>query len=463
MPSPAVTAQASVKPFSLSRWFGTVGLLSIVVLTVACALLLSRLFADRMLLQEGRLTMQFVQSIIDVEVGASYFAEAAIPESNYMEKLLLHIAGSPDVLRTNLYSRNRRILWSSDATLIGRSFANAPNAELDAALGGQLEVHEEADEDEGEGDSKLEHANLRPQDDYYIEIYVPVWDPARQEVVGAVELYRAPRLLRETIVAGMRIIWAGAIGAGVLLYLALLPLVRRAERMIRMQQERLVESETLAAVGDLGAAVAHGIRNPLAVIRSSAELMRDGNDNDGVREAASDIMTQVDRLEHWVRELLTYVHLPKGGVESVELEALIRDNLVYFSGEMRRRGIDAVVDFSKDLPPVRGDSLLLAQVANSVIANALEAMQHGGKFTVTGKSGSAGVVVLQIKDTGVGMTDEQLRRAFKPFHTTKSQGLGVGLPLAKRIVERMGGKISLSSEAGAGTIVDITLLAAGRS
>jgi signal transduction histidine kinase len=130
---------------------------------------------------------------------------------------------------------------------------------------------------------------------------------------------------------------------------------------------------------------------------------------------------------------------------------------------MRRRGIDAVVDFSKDLPPVRGDSLLLAQVANSVIANALEAMQHGGKFTVSGKSGSAGVVVLQIKDTGVGMTDEQLRLAFKPFHTTKSQGLGVGLPLAKRIVERMGGKISLSSEAGAGTIVDITLLAAGRS
>ncbi len=284
MPRGADTVDSSAKSFSLSRWFHTVGLLSILLLAVICALLLSRLFANRMLQQEGRLTMQFVQSIIDIEQGAAYFAKPVSEQSNYMEELLVHIAGSPDVLRANLYSRERQILWSSDASLIGRSFAGAPNEELDSALNGRLEVHAE-DEDEETDEPKLEHANLESRGDYFIEIYVPVWDTQRKNVVGAVELYRAPRLLRETIVAGMQIIWAGALGAGVLLYLALLPLVRRAERLIRAQQQRLVETETLAAVGDLGSAVAHGIRNPLAVIRSSAELVRDGDAGpDGVRE-----------------------------------------------------------------------------------------------------------------------------------------------------------------------------------
>ena len=236
--------------FSLSRWFTTVGLLSIVLLAVIGALLLSRLFEERMLSQEGRLTMQFVQGIIDVEGAASYFERPQADHESYMEQLLAHIARSPDVLRTNLYSRDRRVIWSSDPSLTGRSFAGEANPELDAALAGELEIHEEqADEEHHE---KAEHSNLPAGDDYFIELYVPVWDSARKNVVGAVELYRAAKLLRETIASGMRLIWAGALGAAAVLYVALLPLVRRADAMIRDQQDRIVEAQTLAAIGDLG-------------------------------------------------------------------------------------------------------------------------------------------------------------------------------------------------------------------
>jgi signal transduction histidine kinase len=430
-------------------------LISILLLAIIGAALLSRLFAKNMLLQEGRLTMQFIQSIIDVEDASTYFQSTAVDDSNYMQELLAHISGSPDVLRANLYSRARRIIWSSDPSLTGRSFANAPNPDLDSALNGKLEIHQEA-EDEPD-DEKAEHLNLRTNDDYFIEIYVPVWDRARRDVVGAVELYRAPRLLQETIVSGMRIIWAGALGAGVLLYVALLPFVRRAETMIRTQQDRIVEAETLAAVGDLGSAVAHGIRNPLAVIRSSAEIVRDGDDAGVVREAASDIMDQVDRLEHWVRELLIYAHLPTGDLEAFDIEPLARSCLAQFSAEMRRRGIVSCAEFSEGLPQVRGETMLFAQVLNSLIANAVEAMQHGGQVRIGGSGDLPGYVVLEIRDTGIGMTDEQLKSAFKPFHTTKSQGLGVGLALAKRILERMGGSIGLSSKPGAGTTVTLNL------
>lgn len=453
--SSGLGGETTLVPFSLTRWFATVGLLSILLLAVIGALLLSRLFADRMLWQEGRLTMQFVQGVIDVEGAATYFQSAIADRANYMESLMADIAGSPDVLRTNLYSRERTIIWSSDETMRGKSFAGSENAGLDGALAGKLEIHEESGEEEVR--QKPEHANLRSGDNDYIELYVPVWDQPRQNVVGAVELYRAPRLLHEAIGSGVRMIWAGAIGAGLMLYLALLPLVRRADAMIRSQQDRIVEAETVAAIGDLGSAVAHGVRNPLAVIRSSAEIVREGSNPEVSREAVSDIIGQVDRLEHWVRELLTYVHLPKGASEPIDLQSLARASLNHFSSDMRRRGIVGQCEIRGGLPLVQGDALLLGQVLNSLIANAVEAMPQGGQLTLDGAGGAAGSVVMHVRDTGSGMSEEQLSRAFKPFHTTKSQGLGVGLPLAKRIVERMGGGIALSSTPGRGTTVELSL------
>lgn len=444
--------------FSLSRWFMTVGSLAILLLAVVGALLLSQLFEQRMLQQEGRLTMQFVQGVIDVEEAASYFERTQPDQSSYMEQLLAHIAHSPDVLRTNLYSRDRRVIWSSDPSLTGRSFAGEPNAELDAALAGEFVIHEEGAGEEEHG--KAEHSNLPAGENYFVELYVPVWDAGRRNVVGAVELYRAPRQLRETITLGIQLIWAGASGAAALLFLALLPLVRRADAMIRAQQDRIVEAETQSAMGDLGSAVAHGIRNPLSVIRTSAEIIREGATGDGGREAATDIMDQVDRLEHWVRELLTYVHLPAGEQRSIDLEAVARDSLEQFGVEFRRRGIEARVEFAAGLAQVRGDEILMGQVFRSLIANAVESMQQGGVLTLAGTARPPAQVAIEIRDTGLGMDEEQLSRALKPFHTTKTKGLGVGLPLAQRIVERMGGRISLSSRPGEGTTVLLVLPAA---
>jgi signal transduction histidine kinase len=362
------------------------------------------------------------------------------------------------VLRTNLYSRERRIIWSSDPSLTGRSFAGESNPELDAALTGELEIHEE--EAHGESAAKAEHSNLREGEDRFIELYVPVRDVSRSRVVGAVELYRSSRLLRESIASGVRLIWLGALGAAALLFLSLLPLVRRADTMIRDQQQRIVETETLAAMGDLGSAVAHGVRNPLAVIRTSAELVRDGKGDTG-REAAADIMDQVDRLEHWVRELLTYVHLPAGERKPVDLRLVAQDCLDRFAVEMRRRGVVGTAELEDGLPAVRGDPTLLGQVFGSLVANAVEAMPHGGRLEIRGAQRDQRFVKVEIRDTGVGMSGEQLSRALKPFHTTKSQGLGVGLPLARRIVERMGGRIRLASRLGEGTTVELDLPAAG--
>jgi hypothetical protein len=129
----------TARPFRLSRWFAIVGLIAIVLLSVTCAELLSLLFTNRMLGQEGTLTTQFVQNIIDVERASIHFEsmaqeQAEVAQSAKLKELLQHFAALPDVLRVNLYSPEHRILWSSDPTLVGRSFPDNP--ELDSALTG---------------------------------------------------------------------------------------------------------------------------------------------------------------------------------------------------------------------------------------------------------------------------------------------------------------------------------------
>jgi signal transduction histidine kinase len=355
----------------------------------------------------------------------------------------------PDVLRANLYSRRRAILWSSDPKLIGGEFRDNP--ELERALRGELVAHG------GEGE-KLEHDKLDRSYPYFVEIYSPVWDRERGEVIGVVELYKAPDALFAAITAAQRAVWLGAALAGSFLYGALFWMVRRADRLIRLQRERLIQSETLVALGEMSSAVAHGIRNPLATIRSSAELALASGPPEW-QGAARDIVVQADRLDAWVRELLSYSEPLAGKLEPIEVDSLLQVSLQNFARELERRRIQLSARVVPALPRVAADALMLGQVFNSLIANAVEAVERDGRIEVTAERVAERLRV-SIRDSGPGMSREQLALAFKPFQTTKAKGLGIGLPLARRIVQRFGGSISLASEPGSGTTVDVVLPAA---
>src|SRR5262249_43903369 len=145
-------------------------------------------------------------------------------------------------------------------------------------------------------------------------------------------------------------------------------MVRRADTVIRVQHERLVQSERLAAIGEMSSAVAHGLRNPLAAIRSSAELAFAA---DATRSGeARDIIDQVDRLEAWVRERLASAQPPAGGGEAVDVGGGVRASLEAFARELERRQVRASASIDDRLPPVTSDPLMLGQVVNSLIANA---------------------------------------------------------------------------------------------
>jgi len=434
-------------PFNLSRWFGAVALVSIASISLVSGWLLSSFLTQRMLQQEARLTQETIDSIVRVEQAGDYFVDGDLSHERDFREFVAHVSELPDVLRANLYSAQRKVIWSSDPALIGRHFPE--NDELEDALGGRLVAH-------GGERAKTEHEDLDPRYRYFFEIYSPVRADPTGEVVGVVELYKTPQALFEAIAAGERAIWMGAALAGLFLYATLFWLVRRADNTIRAQRERLVQSETFAAIGEMSSAVAHGIRNPLASIRSSAELALDSRPADW-RGEARDIVEQVDRLESWVRRLLSYSQPLGDKAEPVQVGALVQASLAGFERELDRRHIRTTVEIDVPLPPVRADALMLEHVFNSLIANAMEAVERDGRIGVAvQRDGERGLRV-SVTDTGPGMTPKEIQGAFKPFHTSKPKGIGIGLPLARRIVQRFGGSIALASTPGTGTTVDVLL------
>jgi signal transduction histidine kinase len=442
------------RAFNLTRRFSVLSFVCIGVASVLASILLSRFLTSNLLEHDANILMEVVQSIADVQDTSAYFlGNDTQAHDSRIKEFFVHVGKLPDVLRTNIYALDQQVLWSSDPALIGKYLG--PNDELSAALGGKVAV--ESGVIGGSGDVKPEHLLLRSAEPRFVENYLPVRSSAGGPVIGVVEVYRVPTALFETITRGLRLIWAAALGCGLFLYLMLFWIVRRADRLIEEQSDRLLESETLAVIGEMTAAITHGIRNPLASIRTSAELLQD-DASTAAREAAGDITAEVDRLSEWVRQLLTYSAQEPARLEAVPLAPLLRSSVAGFEREMQRRGVQLDLAIDAALPPVRGEQVRLSHALNSLLSNALEAMPGGGRLTVAANVAARGhSVQVTIRDSGVGIPREQLARVFAPFFTSKRKGLGLGLPLVNRIVTRFGGAVSIASEPGQWTEVQVEL------
>ncbi|MCP5133155.1 MAG: two-component sensor histidine kinase [Gammaproteobacteria bacterium] len=433
----------SRKPYNLLRSFSALSLLSIVLIGIVSAALLSRFLRETLLEQNGLLTLEFVQSIAQSQNTSRYFSEPdPAKRQGPLDDFFKRIAHMPDVVRANVYSLDRVVLWSTEKPLAGRQFPEN-NPELDRALNGQLALHT----GQVKAHDKSEHILFRSRDQGVCrELYPHSW--ARRCGGRVVELYKLPRLLWETIARGQRLVWVSAGLGGLFLYAMLFWIVRRASRTITDQQQALIEAEQWATVGELAAAVAHSLRNPLAAIRSSAELAAEG-EAAGTRECLGDIAAQVDRMETWIRELLLYSHQPEGNAQGADLNETLRHSVADFRDRCVRQGVALHIVLPEWSPRVCADPHLLGQVFNSLLANALEAMPNGGQLQVTAEPRNHRVTVT-LSDTGTGLSPEQLAEAFKPFVSHKRHGLGVGLALARRIVQRYGGRLELCSQPGAG-------------
>lgn len=450
---------SSPRSFSLLRWFSVLSLISIVAACAVSSYLLSKFLTAQMLQRDGTVMLEFVQSIVDIEnIKARRAGREPDIRDSQMQELFDHLAGVPDMIRTNIYATDQTLVWSSEKALIGQRFDD--NSELKKALKGEMEI--ETGKTGKNQHPKHEHLFLSNAPVDYVETYLPLRDKKANRVIGVAELYRVPNVLFETINRGHRLVWLTGILAGVFLYAMLFWVVRRADTTIRCQQARLVESETLAAIGEMGSAVAHGIRNPLASIRSSAELCIDEKASPQVRESAADIVAQVDRMEKWVRDLLNYAQPESGAPGRVQLDAVIHRVCANFARDFDKLHIVSTVALATQLPAVIGDEAALEQVFSSILSNAMEAMPDGGRLTVNAEHPARGApVTVTVSDTGIGILEKDKAKLFVAFQTTKPKGMGLGLALVRRIVQRFGGDVRIESNAGAGTQVALTFATVG--
>jgi signal transduction histidine kinase len=236
--------------------------------------------------------------------------------------------------------------------------------------------------------------------------------------------------------------------------------LRQNVATLERTQAQLVQSEKLASIGEMAAAVAHGLRNPLASLRAAAQLVRLHPDAPSSREHLDAIVEEVDRLDRRISHLLSFSRPAPYRPMPERVERLVEHLLPTFAEPMRERGVELQVDLPPGLPEVRVDPIQLEQAVLELVSNALDAMPAGGRLRL-GARALNGEVVMELSDTGPGIPAHVLPSVCEPFFTTRQEGTGLGLAIAKRYVEQNGGSLEIDSTPGAGTTVRVRLPAGG--
>jgi two-component system sensor histidine kinase HydH len=250
--------------------------------------------------------------------------------------------------------------------------------------------------------------------------------------------------------------------AGILAALVLTANLGRNLRRERRQREQLHEelrrAEHLAALGKLLAGVAHEVRNPLAAIRSTAQLFQRLPPSARDPSMLDPILQSVDRLNALVSRLLFFVRTGHEERRPVDVNAIVQETLALLRAQADSQHVVLHTDLASDLPPLYGSAPALQQVVLNLATNALQAMPDGGKLLCrTRHLDEPPRIEFSIADTGPGIAAEELPHLFEPFHTTRPEGTGLGLALCREIVQQHGGCIELDRQEGWGAVFRITL------
>lgn len=237
---------------------------------------------------------------------------------------------------------------------------------------------------------------------------------------------------------------------------------RSVEAELARQREALYQSEKLAALGSLLAGVAHELNNPLSVVVGQAQLLQETARDQGAAARAAKIGKAADRCSRIVRTFLAMARQQPTQRVAVDVNEIVNATLDVTGYSLRTAGVDVVLGLNEDMPLICADPDQLHQVFTNLIVNAQQAMTSdgGGELRITSALDTTkGGVVLAFQDTGPGITADNLPRVFEPFFTTKQvgDGTGIGLSVCHKIIEGLGGEITVDSKPGAGATFSIAL------
>ncbi len=227
----------------------------------------------------------------------------------------------------------------------------------------------------------------------------------------------------------------------------------------RRVEEHLRQAEKLAALGELVAGVAHEVNNPLTGISAFSQLLLEDELSAEQHESVRLIKREADRAVGVIRDLLVFARKAPAREAVVDLSDLVRRTIRLRSYHLSAAGVDVETDLAEDLPGVKGDDQKLQQVVLNLVANAEHAMEGGGQRLLRLRTWRTSErIVLEVADSGTGMTPDVRAHIFEPFYTTKPEGTGTGLGLSVSygIVQAHGGTIDVESIPGQGTVFRIS-------
>jgi two-component system sensor histidine kinase HydH len=284
-------------------------------------------------------------------------------------------------------------------------------------------------------------------------------------VAGVFELIQDMGTQYQSVVHFQYLVFALSILIMGLIFLALLLIVHKAERLIEQRareqrelEEQLHQAERLAALGQMVAGVSHEIKNPLGIIQSTAELLGGMSDAGETQKRLSGVIREESaRLNRIVTEFLDFARPQTPNLGECHLEEIIQKNLAFLGPELERKGIAVTHNLDGRSFTLKADHDLLYRAFLNIFINSIQAMEGGGRLNVSVR-GEKQSWLVDIEDTGSGISRDNLKRIFNPFFTTKERGTGLGLSIVRKIIEGHRGSMLIESSEGRGTRVKIQLL-----
>jgi signal transduction histidine kinase len=304
------------------------------------------------------------------------------------------------------------------------------------------------------------------------------WPPLDQEIIqaplqdqdsrlrGEVRLAVSQDALQEDLEDLRRSLWVkiSIAGAAALLLLIiglfyLLHLLRKNRDLERARQS----AARASYVGLLASGLAHEIRNPLNAMNMNLQMLeeelaaRPDRADPEHAELLESTKSEIKRLERLVNNFLAYARPAQPRFENTDLNSVVREVMRLLGADFRQAGVELRADFEPLLPHVETDETQFRQALINLLVNARQVLQSGGTVTVRTRAGSHGEVVVEVEDDGPGIPAEARDRIFEVFYSSRGGGTGLGLPIARQIVERHGGTIALAGAEGLGTTFRIRL------
>jgi two-component system NtrC family sensor kinase len=232
---------------------------------------------------------------------------------------------------------------------------------------------------------------------------------------------------------------------------------------LKENQEQLIQTEKLTSLGQMAASIAHEVNNPLAGVLVYTQLLTKKIAGGNIpKEIALDYLSKMDseltRSTKLIRNLLDFARQSPLTLREIELNDVVNQALDLTAHSAELQHVEVIRELAPSLPKLMADFDQLQQVCTNLILNAIQAMPEGGRLTLN-TSANNSQVIIEVQDTGCGISPENMRKLFTPFFTTKEKGKGVGLGLAVAhgIIQRHQGRIEVQSKEGEGTTFTIYL------